>query len=58
MDTVGLTRERYNSNLIITIITVIKNCQYNGKQSPEDGSRVNSQNIMYIKYISENGCPK
>jgi hypothetical protein len=45
----------YSNNIIIIII--IK-CQYYDNQSPEDGSRVNSRNVLYIKYASDNGqCP-
>lgn len=28
--------------------------QYNDNQLPEDGNTVNSQNIMHIKYTSDN----
>jgi hypothetical protein len=32
--------------------------QFNNNQSPEGGSRAASRNVVYIKYISENGqCP-
>jgi hypothetical protein len=31
------------------------NRPYNDKQSPEDGSRVNSRNVMCIKYTSDRG---
>jgi len=31
---------------------------YNGNQSPEDKTRVNSRNFVYIKYTSDNvQCP-
>jgi hypothetical protein len=37
---------------------VTKECQYNDNQSPEAGSRVNSRNVAFCKYTSDNGqCP-
>jgi hypothetical protein len=32
-----------------------KKCRYHDNQSSEDGSRVNSRNVVYTKYTSDYG---
>jgi hypothetical protein len=38
---------------MLTVIKNIKNYQYNGNQSPEDGSTANLRNVVYKKYFRQ-----
>jgi hypothetical protein len=54
---VPIRRKMYNEPHILILTTVANNarkCQYDDNQSPEEGRRANSRNVV-IKYTSDNG---